>query len=294
MLCLNHVKLYACSRSLHNKGQTKRTNGKKQKVKNTIYYEQLINKLLKQNNVYSKNDIAETAYTETCKIQKIAQLDRNISNYHDDSECINKQIILTQMNENVSHNTQNHTNQQNKHEQLTDMTEMSQQTNVSSEHTFGYKQNDYKHESFIGPNRKPDLDTLLEVANIIKDTGMPNHRMARIPIISKLNVTKWREYLKDYKDQALLDHIEFSFPISLSDRSKLGNKLIKNHMSALSFPTEVKKYFETELGKLSLIGPIDTIENTEIHCSPLMTRPKDNNKRRLILNLSHPEREFSK
>ena len=36
------------------------------------------------------------------------------------------------------------------------------------------------------------------------------------------------------------------------------------------------------------MGPFDTIDYNDFHCSPLLTRPKDGNNRRVILNLSFP------
>ena len=38
----------------------------------------------------------------------------------------------------------------------------------------------------------------------------------------------------------------------------------------------------------AIIGPVDQVDSDLYHCSPLLSRPKDNHKRRIILNLSHP------
>ena len=37
------------------------------------------------------------------------------------------------------------------------------------------------------------------------------------------------------------------------------------------------------------MDPVDKVEFNEFHCSPLLTRPKDGNKRRIILDLSYPK-----
>ena len=37
-----------------------------------------------------------------------------------------------------------------------------------------------------------------------------------------------------------------------------------------------------------LLGPLDHVNSTHFHCSPLPTRPKDIDKRHVILNLSNP------
>ena len=37
-----------------------------------------------------------------------------------------------------------------------------------------------------------------------------------------------------------------------------------------------------------MLGPLDQIDSQHFHCSPLLTRLKDRDKRCVILNLSHP------
>ena len=38
----------------------------------------------------------------------------------------------------------------------------------------------------------------------------------------------------------------------------------------------------------AIIGQVDSVPSNHFHCSPLLTRPKDMGKRRVILNLSYP------
>ena len=37
------------------------------------------------------------------------------------------------------------------------------------------------------------------------------------------------------------------------------------------------------------MGPVSELNYPEFHCSPLMTRPKDDNKHRVIIDLSYPK-----
>ena len=46
---------------------------------------------------------------------------------------------------------------------------------------------------------------------------------------------------------------------------------------------------EKELTLGAILGPIDDINHRELHCSPLMTLPKEGHNRRVILNLSYPK-----
>ena len=94
--------------------------------------------------------------------------------------------------------------------------------------------------SFIGPDREPvgldSIDTLLNIADIIRHTGQPNYKCARIPIKSGLQVEAWEKYLKDYSDRRVLQYIKFGFPLSLINPNELNNTEITNHFSACQYP----------------------------------------------------------
>ena len=145
---------------------------------------------------------------------------------------------------------------------------------------------------FIGPDREPvklhSIDKYLQVAEIIRNTGCPNYKQARIPIISGLNIPAWEGLLQDYSDKFLIQYLKFGFPLSLRCPSNLGKMDIANHFSAISEATAVTSYIEKELALGAMVGPANKIDSPHVHCSPMLTRPKDNNKRRVILNLSHP------
>jgi hypothetical protein len=61
--------------------------------------------------------------------------------------------------------------------------------------------------------------------------------------------------------------------------------------SAEKFPDDVKKFIETELRHGALVGPVDTENYDNIHISPLMSRPKEGDARRIIVDLSWPKKE---
>jgi hypothetical protein len=62
---------------------------------------------------------------------------------------------------------------------------------------------------------------------------------------------------------------------------------ITNHGSALKFPVEVDNYFTEESKFNSLLGPFEDPSFADLHCTPLMTAPKDGTKRRIIVDLSY-------
>ena len=157
---------------------------------------------------------------------------------------------------------------------------------------FGYLTQAATDFSFIGPDREPveisSIDTLLKVADCILSTGVPNYRAARIPIKSGLNVEAWERHLQDYSDKRVIQYIKFGYPLSLINPHELCNKEVSNHYSACQFPSQVQEYINKEKKLGALLGPIQDISHNQFHCSPLLTRPKDGDNRRVILNLSYP------
>ena len=145
--------------------------------------------------------------------------------------------------------------------------------------------------SFIGPDR--DIVTIstisqcFQIAEVIRDTGLPNYRQARIPLRSGLNLQAWEYRLRDYPDKFLIQYLKFGFPLSLTNPTSLHNVGISNHPSALAYPEAVDEYISKEVALGAMLGPSDH-KNDHYHCSPLLTRPKDTDKRRVILNLSYP------
>jgi hypothetical protein len=59
-----------------------------------------------------------------------------------------------------------------------------------------------------------------------------------------------------------------------------------NHASAVNFPNDIKKYIDTELKYGALVGLIETSHFDFIHFSLFMSRPKDADSQRVIVDLS--------
>ena len=151
--------------------------------------------------------------------------------------------------------------------------------------------------SFIGPDRATErvtsISQYLRIAEIIRLLGLPNYRQARIPIKSGLNIEAWKNHLRDYPDQILIQYLQYGFPLSIKNPQSLRNREVKNHFSALQHPMAIEEYLAKKRSHGAILGPIKATcsddKHAVIHCSPLLTRPKDIDKRRVILDLSYPQ-----
>ena len=126
--------------------------------------------------------------------------------------------------------------------------------------------------SFTGPDREPidinSIDKLLYVADIILGTGVPNYRMARIPIKFGLNVEAWEHHLSDYADKRLLQYIKFGYPLSINNPQELCNKEITNHYSACQYPKQDQEYLDKEKELGALLGPLIILHIVNITVPP--------------------------
>ena len=129
---------------------------------------------------------------------------------------------------------------------------------------------------FIGPNRPlPDIKCIQDYLNIVymvKDTGLPNYRGARLPIASDLHTDTCERHLQGYPNTSLLHYLKFDFPLSLRKPHNFAISEAKNHFSAVS----------------CILGSFNISLDHGIHSSTRLTRPKGINKCRVILDLSYP------
>ena len=63
--------------------------------------------------------------------------------------------------------------------------------------------------------------SFLELHEMVKMCGKPNFLGARISLESQLNIRKWKDELKDYWDQQLLQFLEYGFPLGFNRTCKL-------------------------------------------------------------------------
>ena len=148
-----------------------------------------------------------------------------------------------------------------------------------------YHLNDFSRSVVAGSNK----EWVQKAHKIVVDSGTSNYKSAPILAKTDLNLKLWAEILKDYHDPQLLDYLRFGFPLCVNYDAFQHAPSTVNHLSATRFPDDVNIYFSTELAHNSIAGPFGSVPFANFHVSPLLTRPKNNDSRRVIVNLSYPE-----
>ena len=156
---------------------------------------------------------------------------------------------------------------------------------------FGFMAMNQIEVPLFKPPTSLDLDKLDQWAftahKLVKASGTYNYRHCRIKVPTELNINNWRVLCANYHDQKLLDYLEYGFPLCI-DRSELVfNTAGVNHPSAEKFPLDVDAYFTKETQHKAIVGPCENIP-FPIHYSPLLSRPKQDDTRRVIVNMSYP------
>jgi hypothetical protein len=129
----------------------------------------------------------------------------------------------------------------------------------------------------------------LRIYDLVRASGAPNFLSARVPLPHQLNIARWREYLHGHTDVALVDFLEYGFPIGFNPSHPLEST-DRNHASALLHPLHVQTYLDKEIDSQAMLGPFDAPPFWPwCHLNPIMTRPKkDSQDRRVILDMSWP------
>ena len=124
---------------------------------------------------------------------------------------------------------------------------------------------------------------------IVHETGVSNHKSARIQVNYEWNLDKLDEWLNDYEDRELLQYLRYGWPLNAKDMEINQSRPI-NQAGACENAEKVWEYLASELKNGSIIGPFTKNPfGKHARFSPLDTRPKkDSDELRVILNLSYP------
>ena len=113
------------------------------------------------------------------------------------------------------------------------------------------------------------------------------YQQARIKVPTDLNIANLRALCANYYDKLLLEYLEYGFPLCVNKETFVFNNNVVNHPSAEQFPDDIEAYFGKELENRAIVGPCKDFP-FNVHYSPILSRPKTDDTRRVIVNLSHP------
>ena len=135
--------------------------------------------------------------------------------------------------------------------------------------------------------------SMADIYTTVKMTGMSNALAARVQMPSALNLPVWQRMATGHPDDELVIHgVTSGFSLQYWGPKTPSDFKIYNHPSATAYPTHVSSYIAKEVEHGALIGPYTDLPFTWIHLSPLMTRQKSTDGRRIIVDLSYPGRDI--
>ena len=129
-----------------------------------------------------------------------------------------------------------------------------------------------------------------EIYDEVRDTGIPNYLLSRKPVLSGLCIQNWRDLFQGYGDKALVDLLEFGWPVDYT-RVNPPKASTVNHCRDEDSDLHIRDFIAKELEMGGLIGPfVKPPFEPWFQTSPLMTKPKRNSdKKRIIVDLSFPK-----
>ena len=124
----------------------------------------------------------------------------------------------------------------------------------------------------------------------MKESGRHNYEGCKIPLPTAIRYDRLEEALGEdasFRDRRMLDLLKFGMPIGCSPNFGV-RRVQKNHFSAIGFKSEIDEYFEKGVQSQHLLGPFVQAPVDNLCFSPLMSVPKDNSKRRVVVDFSFP------
>ena len=137
---------------------------------------------------------------------------------------------------------------------------------------------------------KWDTSEFLEAHRAVKASGKFNFEGCRIPIPTPIRYDRMKEALGSEispKEQRVLSLLEFGMPLDCNPAFGVKEKQ-KNHSSAVSFKDAIDEYVCKGVHSQALLGPFNYSPINNLCFSPLMSVPKEDARRRVIVDFSFP------
>ena len=124
----------------------------------------------------------------------------------------------------------------------------------------------------------------------VQRSGRYNFQGPRISVPTSIRYDRLREALGEdttAKEQRTLELLQFGFPLGC--KPNFGSRTpLKNHHSAKCFKGAIDQYLSSASHAQAILGPFQQSPIAGLCYSPLMTVPKEESKRRVIVDFSFP------
>ena len=141
---------------------------------------------------------------------------------------------------------------------------------------FGFKTRNVRRTTLVDEvNAESQLNNTDFIALTVRvlESGKYNCNNVKVPLTSTFNLMAWKKYAHIFKDNRLVEFLTYGFPLGTRDYEALCRGESQNHELARNYPSQIAEFLHKGAGP----G----------HVSPLMSRSKDDNTRRVILDLSY-------
>ena len=125
---------------------------------------------------------------------------------------------------------------------------------------------------------------------MVKESGRYNFEGCRIPIPTAIRYDRIEAALGSDatpKERRVLNLLKYGMPVNCKPSFGVF-KTQKNHFSAISHPEAIKDYLAKNVDAQAMLGPFKVPPFPGLCFSPLMTVPKEDKKRRIIVDFSFP------
>ena len=125
---------------------------------------------------------------------------------------------------------------------------------------------------------------------LLSQSGIPNCLDKQIEIPSDLNILLWEEVLCGFRDYQPIYFLKYGFPLDMHNSLDFEpSTMTTNHSTAIQHPKCIPNYLDVVISHKAIMGPYKTPPITDLHCSPMLSRPKGGStNRRVIVDLSWP------
>ena len=130
----------------------------------------------------------------------------------------------------------------------------------------------------------------VEAHKKVRKSGKFNFEGCRIPIPTAIRYDRMEVALgKEVtpKELRVLELLKYGMPINCKQNFGIKRQQ-KNHFSAIAHKSAINDYICKNVTSQAMLGPFDKPPITDLCFSPLMSVPKEENKRRIIVDFSYP------